>query len=161
MTSSSPVKFFLSAALSLCFLTNRMASAHSYDPSWTRQFGTTGNETDIQVAVDASGNIVVAGTSNGAFTGLTQNWGPREDAFVARFDGAGNKLWVKQFGNVRVGNLGVAVDNDGNTFVAGSLSNAVPTPEPSSAPTVSPEPTIVPTSQVSCLDACSLWKHYR
>lgn len=48
---------------------------------WARQFGTTGNDVGMSVAVDASGNILVTGYAHGALEG--SNAGGR-DAFVRK-----------------------------------------------------------------------------
>ena len=64
---------------------------------WSHQFGSTTNVTDSAnaVAVDASG-VYVAGTAGGALPGQTSSGDA--DAFVRKYDFAGNELWTRQFG---------------------------------------------------------------
>ncbi|MBN1369055.1 MAG: hypothetical protein JW954_02315 [Dehalococcoidaceae bacterium] len=62
---------------------------------WERQFGTAGSDYVNSITVDASG-IYAAGITFGSFDGYT-NQG-RADAFLVKFDFAGNRLWERQFG---------------------------------------------------------------
>ena len=62
-------------------------------------------------AVDLSGNVLIAGAADGF-----------DNALIAKYDAAGDQLWVRQFGHL----LGwgceawaVAVDPSGNVFAAG------------------------------------------
>ena len=66
---------------------------------WTRQFGTDttdGNGFGGGVAVNSSG-VYVSGVTAGQFPGQTK-FGGLYDAFVAKFDLAGNAAWTRQFG---------------------------------------------------------------
>ncbi len=71
-----------------------------YDASgtkkWTRQLGTAKNDEARAVTVDANGAIYVSGLTYGALPGATSLGDA--DMFLARYDGSGNRLWVKQFG---------------------------------------------------------------
>jgi len=54
--------------------------------------------------------------------------GPSYDAFVARFDPAGNIIWYRTFGDSkREHAYGVAYDNQGNIYVAGATNSFSPT----------------------------------
>lgn len=99
--------------------------------SWTRQFGTTGSDLCKSVAVDSSGNVIVAGSTAGTLPGQTRT-GDR-DAFVRKYDTSGKELWTRQFGTGKVGILlaltgayRVAVDGSGNIFVAGDTNGTLP-----------------------------------
>ncbi len=85
---------------------------------WIRQFGTNGYDTSESISADALGNIFVAGTAGGSFSG-----GPTlivPDAFVVQYDAAGNLLHVSQFGsNTHDSAHGVAADGFGRAYVAG------------------------------------------
>ena len=100
--------------------------------AYSTYFGGRGNEAARSVAVDSSGNIVIAGfttSDNLAKTGGTYqpSYGgaiatheDAGDAFVAKFNSAGALQWVTYLG----GNgddiaLGVATDRTGNIFVTG------------------------------------------
>jgi len=94
---------------------------------WVRQAGGGGDDEGYSVAADAEGNISLVGKF---FTSAT--FGPANlsgngiDAFLARYDSAGNCLWVRNSGgnNAIYGDsgLGVAVDHFGNSFVTGYFS---------------------------------------
>jgi len=105
------------------------AFVRKYDASlnevWTRQFGTGGFDEALDVAVDGAGNVYVVGL----ISTVLPDW----DAFVRKYDAAGN-LWVmRQFGTLPPGKNfspdaaeGVVVDGTGHVYVAGSVSDALP-----------------------------------
>ncbi|MCH7793015.1 MAG: hypothetical protein IID31_12140 [Planctomycetes bacterium] len=85
---------------------------------WIRQFGTSGNEKATALAPAGAGGVFVAGYTRGSLGGPNAgDW----DAFVARYDGEGNRLWISQFGTSREDfAIAVAPDGSGGVFVAGS-----------------------------------------
>jgi hypothetical protein len=86
---------------------------------WTRQFGGGGGEGAWGVALDQAGNAYVVGTTRAALTGQSPAGG--FDAFVRRYDPAGNEVWTRQFGTEGdEGARGVALDARGNVLVVGS-----------------------------------------
>ena len=92
---------------------------------WTRQFGTAGNDAALDVAVDGSGNVYVAGDTETTFPGQV-SWGGY-DAFLQAFDSAGTALWTSQFGSAGFDTAqGVAVDTNGNATVVGRTTDAFP-----------------------------------
>jgi len=103
---------------------------------WTQQFGgrnsfgiRTGS-TAQGVAVDASG-VYVAGVVNGSFPGQT-NTGS-SDAFLRKFNSAGNELWTRQFGTAS-GDTAVGVSVEGSAvYVAGTIGGGLALPGQSSA----------------------------
>lgn len=89
---------------------------------WVRQFGPA---TGVGVAVAGAGSIYVAGYTSVALAG--QPWSGGWDAFLRKFDSAGNTLWTRQFGGP--GSefpVGVASDFGGTTAVAGYVDGALP-----------------------------------
>jgi len=87
---------------------------------WTRQFGSPAAEWGFAVAVDGTGNIIVAGATQGALPGQTR--AGDEDAFVRKFSPAGDEMWTRQFGSPASSRVwGVAVDGSGNIIVAGRM----------------------------------------
>lgn len=73
----------------------------AYDVSgnelWVTQFGTAGN--DVVHAVSGTSYLPMSfavGSTTGTFSGETSAGG--SDAFAARFDAVGNRLWTDQFG---------------------------------------------------------------
>jgi len=92
---------------------------------WTRQFGTSEIDYANSIAVDGTGNISVAGYTEGSFPGQASSG--ENDAFVGHYDANGNELWTRQFGTS--GNdfaFSTAVDERGNIYVAGSIDGTLP-----------------------------------
>jgi hypothetical protein len=84
---------------------------------WLRQFGSTEYDGAGGVALDGQGGYYVAGTTTGNLGGPN---GGNQDAFVARFDGTGNQLWIVQFGTAsNDGCAGAATDCAGGVFIGG------------------------------------------
>jgi hypothetical protein len=92
---------------------------------WTRQFGTTWPDLATAVAVDASGDILVAGTTEGALPGQTQVGSG--EAFVRKYNPDGAELWTRQFGTALSDEaLAVATDAAGDVYVAGVTTGVFP-----------------------------------
>jgi autotransporter-associated beta strand protein len=90
---------------------------------WTRQFGSSAQDEALGVAVDATG-VYVVGFTTGTLPGQA-NLGD-EDAFVRKYDAAGNLLWTRQFGTDHPDRTyAVAVDGTG-VYVAGSIGGTLP-----------------------------------
>ena len=82
----------------------------TYELTWSRQFGTTTDDSGRDVAVDSTGNAVV--------TGATGN-----QAFVRQYDSAGNLAWsqlISSSGNASF--RSATTDSLGNSYVAGSAT---------------------------------------
>ncbi len=98
------------------------------DHLWSKRFGGTGTEWANDVAVDASGNVVVVGRARGD---LDFGGGPlpavgQDDIFIAKLDPTGNHLWSKRFGNNSPQEaLAVATDPLGNVFVGGRFTGTL------------------------------------
>ncbi|MBM3775453.1 MAG: hypothetical protein FJW37_09860, partial [Acidobacteria bacterium] len=97
-----------------------------YDSSgaevWTRQFGSSGDDVAAAIVAD-SGGVYVAGSTSGALPGQTA--GGSYDAFVRKYDLAGNELWTRQFGTSGIEQaLGAAVDATG-VYIAGYTSGTL------------------------------------
>ncbi len=96
-----------------------------YDPHgdelWTRQFGPVPRGGGSRVAADASGNVFLFGLTGGTVRGQTS---PGREVsislFLRKYGPLGEELWTRQFGGPRnVSPGGLAVDQDGNAYVAG------------------------------------------
>jgi hypothetical protein len=103
------------------------AFVRNYDAAgnelWTRQFGTSGFDEARAISVDASG-AYVAGITDGTLPGQTS--AGSSDAFVHKYDAAGNELWTRQFGTSDDDlATAVAVDASG-VYVAGFTSGTLP-----------------------------------
>lgn len=103
------------------------AFLRSYDRDgnvlWTRQFGTTGNDTVRSVAIAKDGSIFVSGQTAGQLGdtsfGMT-------DAFVMRLDRDGTVLWLRQFGTSGADEaIGVTVTAHA-VYVSGTTSGGFP-----------------------------------
>jgi hypothetical protein len=93
-----------------------------YDASgsrqWVRQLGSSDADFAQAVATDAAGNSYVTGYTSGTLPGQTSSG--RQDFFLAKYDGAGNRLWVRQWGSAdNDQGRGVAVDAAGQVYVTG------------------------------------------
>lgn len=91
-------------------------------PQWSRRFGDATDQVASGVALDAAGDIVIAGYLSGTTdfgTGLLTSAG-KEDVFVAKFDALGASMWSKNFGGANKDQLcgGVTVDSAGGISVA-------------------------------------------
>ncbi len=100
-----------------------------YDASgarlWARQLGSNKDDLAYGVAVDGSGNVYVAGTTSGTLPGITASSLGNDDAFVAKYDASGARVWVTQFGTSGFENaFGVAVSADGSVFVVGDTDGS-------------------------------------
>lgn len=98
---------------------------------WLRQFGTAGDDGATSVAVDASGDIIVAGYAAGPLTG--ENAGTsagRQSTFIRKYSSDGTVLWTEQIdagGNNHA--TGVAVDGDQYVTITGSSNASKTDPE--------------------------------
>ncbi len=87
------------------------------NPLWIRQFGTASFDQAFTAAPDGAGGVFVGGLTGGALGGPSLGAG---DAFLARYDGAGNRIWIRQFGtsdNEWV--IAAASDGAGGAFLGG------------------------------------------
>jgi hypothetical protein len=92
---------------------------------WTRQFGTTGFDDASEVALDGAGGVYVAGSTGGALPGQTS--AGAFDAFVRKYDAAGNVVWTRQFGTSGTDDaFGLALDGSGGVYVAGDTNGTLP-----------------------------------
>ena len=93
------------------------------DVLWTQQFGTSGTDQAIGVAVGASG-VYVVGATSGSFPGYAS--AGNFDVFVRKYDANGNPQWTQQFGSTDFDiAYGVAVDASG-VYVVGQTFGTLP-----------------------------------
>jgi len=85
---------------------------------WTRQLGSSSNDSGTAIGLDSSGNVTVAGYTEGTFAGQSSTGG--QDVFIAKYDGTGTLQWTRQFGtDGDDSGWGVGVDSSGAAYVAG------------------------------------------
>jgi hypothetical protein len=93
---------------------------------WTRQLGNAGSSTEgFGVAVDGLDNVFIAGTVEGALDGNPAIG--TSDAFVAKYDAAGNRLWTRKVGaaGTRTNGRRASADGAGNVYVSGWTAGAL------------------------------------
>lgn len=85
---------------------------------WIRQLGTTAWDEALGLAIDAAGNSIVVGQTDGDLGG--SGYAGATDAFILKYDAAGNLLWRRQHGSAAedIANA-AAVDANGNIYIAG------------------------------------------
>ncbi|PWB82152.1 MAG: hypothetical protein C3F08_00375, partial [Candidatus Methylomirabilota bacterium] len=93
--------------------------------SWNTFLGGTEADSGWSIAVDASGNSYVTGSSSDTWGSPVQPFGGYSDAFVAKLDANGGLLWNTFLGGIyyKYG-YGIAVDASGNSYVTGAYNEA-------------------------------------
>ncbi len=97
---------------------------------WGTYYGGNAGDTPFSTAIDNSGNIIIAGTTGStnviATAGTYQPVfsGTNTEAFLAKFDTNGNRLWGTYFGGTGQENgYGCISDNAGNIFLVGTTNS--------------------------------------
>ncbi len=104
---------FLFIAAAVCTV-----PVHAQELLWTRQFGTTKIDAGLGVAVDSAGNVYITGWTEGSLFGPSAG---RHDAFLAKYDSSGTRLWTRQIGTSNSDfSRAIAVDGEGNAYITGS-----------------------------------------
>jgi hypothetical protein len=93
---------------------------------YTRQLGVAGVDTyGNSIAIDASGNVYVAGQTFGGLDGNTLKGS--SDFFVTKFDSSGTKQYTRQLGVARADTYSywVVTDVSGNVYVSGTTTGGL------------------------------------
>ncbi len=102
------------------------------DPTigWSTYYGGTGDDQGNGVCTDKKGNVYLCGRTSSTATIATIGsfqtvyGGGSYDAFVAKFNGAGDRLWATYYGgNNDDYGCSVAIDGMGNIVMAGETSS--------------------------------------
>lgn len=105
-----------------------------YDASgnyiWAKRIGGSGTDNGRNVVVDASGNVCITGSFQGANVNFDPNGGLQYlndagsgDIFMAKYDASGNYVWAKNMGGTAVDYCrGLAIDAANNIYVTGGFN---------------------------------------
>lgn len=87
---------------------------------WIRQFGSTLSDDVCRLRLDQNGNCYVAGSTTGCIDGTAEDC-VKQCPFVAKFDSAGQLLWINQVrdSHAQTG-LSVGIDPNGTVALAGA-----------------------------------------
>jgi hypothetical protein len=89
---------------------------------WTRQFGTAATDVSKGVSADGLGNVYLTGYTDGS---LAAPKGGSWDAFVTKFDAAGNHQWTKQIATSATEfSQSVSADGLGNVYISGLIERS-------------------------------------
>jgi hypothetical protein len=84
---------------------------------WSRQLGTIVNDESRGVSADGLGNVYISGRTFGSLGGPNAG---SSDAFVSKYDAAGNFQWTQQLGTSAIDfSYGVSADGLGNIYFSG------------------------------------------
>ena len=90
---------------------------------WTRQAGNMVADGALDLTVDTSGNVYVSGFVSGQIDSSATHAGA-QDAFVTKLDTDGTLVYNEQFGTTTDDQAtAIAVDSNGNVFVAGTIGS--------------------------------------
>lgn len=133
-TLATTAKFSMVLVLVLlCVVLAHVSSAHADegDQEWGQSFtSSSAIHVGRAIAVDAQGDVIVTGTIAGTVDlgggPIAANADGSADAFVAKYDAAGNYLWSQRFGERSPQQAnGVAVDDAGNIFITGEFQGTI------------------------------------
>ncbi len=90
---------------------------------WIRELGTKESDYGIDLAMNNSGDIYVAGDTYGK---LGNKYAGDADVFLAKYDGNGYTSWIKEFGTVGPDHCGAVIcDSQENIYLVGDTSGAL------------------------------------
>jgi hypothetical protein len=117
------------SSFSLALLLNVLIFALAVQPSlavsleWTRQLGTSSPDLSFGVSADGLGSVYVSGITNGSLGGLNAG---SSDAFVSKYDAAGNLQWTRQLGTRDADeSYGISADGLGNVYISGYTNGSL------------------------------------
>jgi hypothetical protein len=86
---------------------------------WSRMIGSAEDDGGTGVAVDGNGDVYVTGSAGASIDGQAHLG--QQDFFVAKYNGAGEKLWLRLIGSAEIdAPNAVAVDSRGGVYVMGT-----------------------------------------
>lgn len=112
--------WWLCVSAAIVFLNVAPTNAESpYQLTWQRQFGSSDPEQSCGVSADGLGSVYVSGTTWGSLGGTNAGG---HDAFLAKYDVAGNMAWSQQLGTSADDDVyhAVSADRLGNVYIGGA-----------------------------------------
>ena len=96
---------------------------------WSTYYGGSNSDQTNSVAADAAGNVYMAGYTISTFGiasgGFQNSYGGGYDAFLVKFDAAGNRLWATYYGGPGFdAATGITTDAFGNVYLLGHTASA-------------------------------------
>jgi hypothetical protein len=96
---------------------------------WSKLFGAAENQAAYAMTVTPSGGVAITGQFSGMVDfggGILTSSGAASDIFIASFDGSGNHIWSKRFGDAAFQVAeGIAADAAGNLVIVANASGSV------------------------------------
>ena len=90
---------------------------------WVRQLGTSSFDESRGVSADSLGNVYISGFTTGSLGGPFVG---SSDAFISKYDAAGNLQWSRQLGASSFdGSFGVSVDGRGIVYISGVTNGSL------------------------------------
>jgi hypothetical protein len=86
---------------------------------WSRQFGSTAYDDANKAAADGMGGVYLGGFTRSALAAPPSAWG---DAWLARYDAQGGRVWIRQFASTPFGAteiFGISLDDSGGVLIGG------------------------------------------
>ncbi len=121
--STKPVLFLASCVL---FGAQHTLGQSLYTSALVLRDGSTQDDGCTAICVDGSGDVIVAGSSEGDFGGTPAGL---NDIFVAKFDKDGTELWRRQIGSTADDDAtGLDTDGQGNIYVCGQTKGVLTSP---------------------------------
>lgn len=83
---------------------------------WIEKIGSSAEDKSVAIAVDASGNLIVVGNTDGSLDDISP---PGKSIFVAKLNPAGEQLWLRQFTNTNIEYSRALVVDGVNIIISG------------------------------------------
>ena len=127
VTTVTCTSYDLCSNTTQCSFTVTVSGHGSGNWKWAKKAGGTGTDSGNAVAVDNQGNVFVTGNYSNSMSfpgsGATLSGFGGNDIFLAKYDAFGILLWaVRAGGTGQDAGSGVAVDDNGNSYVTGQIT---------------------------------------
>lgn len=118
-TSFNVCRLTLGIAIVILFGSHCTYGEQVYDVDWIRQIGTIRFEQGLAISGDKLGNLYVSGETEGSLGGPSAG---AVDAFLSKYDTAGELVWGRQIGTPSIDRgWGVSANSSGSVYLAGSV----------------------------------------